>query len=662
MNNFLSSSIQRSGTWWQKQSSLKKTMVIFLFCVVLIVLCIAAWSARAVQSGVVVYQESMAAKEKFEEAQNALKEEDFNLAFTKIIEASDHFEKANKKFDNIEAIQLFPQLKSDVVVANDILQAAESLSAGLSVLATIAQEVSAITDSDAAFDEITPEQKERILQVLYEAPPALQGAKANLELALYIIENLPQEDVHPELQKVIDTIKQEAPALETVIHSAIPVAEVLPTLLGYPEEKVYMLLLQNNNELRATGGFIGTIGFVKVNKGEIVDIYTDNVYNIDELLKKVEDVGAAPEPITFHTGTKENFLRNINWEPNFPTSALAAKEKYLQAGATETQIDGVIAFDLNFIEDIMRITGPIEADGDLYTAENLFELLEHNVEFGYAEKGISDADRKEIINVLSENLQTKLLNLPRTKFSDVWKAFEENSDQKHVQLFITDESVQRLFIEQNWAGEMKLYSGDYFAVIDSNLAALKTDEKMERDIAYSVTEENGVYYGTLEMNYFNTTEQITPFYTRYRTHTRFYLPLGSQIVEQSGFVTNDRLKNGVPTEGVSSEIAYELGDGDTVSYTVMEGFVAVEPQAREQVRLKYILPDSVVEDIQNGTYTLHAQKQAGTEAHGLQVRFDIGKPIESVTPVDKSTKTGNNAYSIDWDLETDRDIIIKMKP
>lgn len=660
MNNFLSPYTKKFGSWWQRQSpKQRKVFVVFSVLAALFSLFL-IWGLITARAGFIVYKESMAAKESFESAQVAIQDENFEQAFQNIIDARGHFEEANDKFDNVRIFGLFPQIKEDIQVADELLDAAESLSIGLATLATLAQEVNAIAGGESSFEEVTPDQKEHILRVLAEAPPDLQGAKANMELALLLIERMDTEDIHPELKKVIDTIQKEVPVLETVINNAIPAVETIPWVMGYQDERVYMLLLQNNNELRATGGFPGTIGFLKITNGEIIDFYTDNVYNVDDLLEKKKDVAPAPEPILKHTGTKKEVLRNINWEPDFPTSAKAARDKYFEAGAPEQTIDGVIAIDLHFIQDLIELIGPIEADGNTYTAENFFELLQYEVEFAYYEKGISDADRKEVINTISEEMQEKLFNLPRNQLSTLWEIFERNSDERHIQMYVDDEITQNLLLEQGWTGEMKPYDGDYFAIIDSNLAALKTDAKMERNIDYTVTEENGEYYGTLSMNYFNTTEEITKIYTRYRTHTRFYLPLGSEIVSHSGFVTGDRLQNGQPTDPEVSEVTFDTPSGGTVSYSVAEGFIAVEPQAFEQVTVKYKLPDSIAEDIRSGRYKLYAQKQAGTAGHGLKFNFDVGAPVLSVAPVDKATQTGDNAYLFDTDLTVDREFSIGL--
>jgi uncharacterized protein (DUF2164 family) len=659
MNNFLSPYFQRFGTWWQRQTTGKRTVFV-IFSIIGTVLCVALlWALLTLRAGYVVYSQSMAAKDSIEAAQVAIDAEDFDTAFQEIIDARGHFEEANESFDRVRVFRLFPQVRQDIEVADELLDAAENLAIGLSTIATLAQEVNTIAGGESSFESITPEQKERILRVLAESPPDLQGARANMQLALLLIEELDTEGVRPELVDVITTIREEVPVLETVVDNAIPAVESVPWLMGYQDERVYMLLLQNNNELRATGGFPGTIGFIKITNGEIVDFYTDNVYNVDDLFKG-RDIAPAPEPVTKHTGTKKEVLRNINWEPDFPASARAARDKYFEAGAPETKIDGVVAIDLNFIQDLMEIVGPIEADGNTYTAENFFELLQYEVEFAYYEKGISDADRKEVINTISEQMQEKLFNLPRNEIGTLWDIFEKNSDQRHIQMYVDDQFTLDLLQDQGWTGEMQPYESDYLAIIDSNLAALKTDANMERDVEHSVFEQDGVYYGTATMNYFNATEQITEIYTRYRTHTRFYLPLGSELVSHSGFVTGDRLQNGKPTAPETGEVSYPTIDGGEVAYSVVEGFIAIEPQASEQLTITYTLPESVQEDIRSGNYAFYAQKQAGTNGHGLTLNFDVGKPVLTVSPFDKASQTSDNGYSFQTDLTEDREFFIGL--
>ena len=359
-------------------------------------------------------------------------------------------------------------------------------------------------------------------------------------------------------------------------------------------------------------------------------------------------------------------MRNINWDPHFPATAKKAQERYNEEAQylptpNQQDFDGVIAVTPDFIASLLSLTGPITVDGAQFNKDNLTDQLQFKTEFNYEGEGKTDATRKEIIGVLASSLIDKVFALPQSKFPDVWKVFRDNVDQKQVLLYVDDPATQRLIVEENWAGEMKEYDSDYLSVIDANLAALKTDKVMDKQLKYTVSKEGNDYIGTAEMQYtFNGKPDNFFIANRYRTHTRFYLPAGAQVLENSGFLTNDHYFGGKDTSADISTQTIEQVDGTQTEYTVVEGFFSVE--AKDKVgtlRVKYKLPDSVVQDIKRNEYQLLVQKQAGTRKNPLTVSFDIGKNVESIDAIDMDTKIEDNTASATGNLLVDRLIHIK---
>ena len=66
-------------------------------------------------------------------------------------------------------------------------------------------------------------------------------------------------------------------------------AEALPSVLGYQKEKTYLVWFQNDGELRATGGFITAYGFLKVKDGELIEVESDDIYQLDRKFVPTEE-------------------------------------------------------------------------------------------------------------------------------------------------------------------------------------------------------------------------------------------------------------------------------------------------------------------------------------------------------------------------------------
>ncbi len=621
---------RRLQQWWRHQSRRQRIQTMVLGVIAILVICVIGWGVRVAWAAKTVYSQGQAARQDIADLQQALDENNLQAALTSVLAARDHIAAASDSFDSLVFFQIFPQFKGDIETTNQFLDAAKNLSLGIGTLAELTQSINQIATIDDSFANITTEQKHAILQLLSESLPDIQGAQANLQLGMLLLEEIPRAGLRPEFLEAITKIEAQAPSIDLLLHQALPAAQAIPSLAGYPNQKVYLILLQNPYELRPTGGFIGSYGILKVKDGDAT-FFIDNVYNLDTIIyrKPLSETEPPPGPIKHYIGVDRWYMRDANWAPDFPTTAAKVIQRYYDANGPE-HIDGVIALDIHTVEDLMRFTGPITVKHKTYDADNLFELLESEVEFDYAKQGISDADRKKVIDTLAQKMRERLLDLPRSRWKELWQLFQDNAAQRHIQLYMADPTVQRVIEQQRWSGEMERYSGDFLAVFDANLGSLKTDKKMERTLSYTLNPAGDHYEGVAQMDYTNTQPTVTKeFFTRYRTYARFYLPQGSQLIEATGFLNGEPRLGGTAAQPDVYDDTFTRPDGSTVTYTVVGGFTNIEPAQSGSLRINYRLPDTITQQIAQGSYQLTVQKQAGTIAYPLHLSINAGKAVQS---------------------------------
>ena len=133
---------------------------------------------------------------------------------------------------------------------------------------------------------------------------------------------------------------------------------------------------------------------------------------------------------------------------------------------------------------------------------DVFDDLQHEVEIAYRDRGIAPEERKDVIgNLLRVVLSDLLLTDPAQwgPYLDVARTALGNQD---IVMYHTDASVQRILEEQGWAGEMRVSAThDHFMVVDANMAALKTDARLDRSYNYTITPLlNGRYQATLRID------------------------------------------------------------------------------------------------------------------------------------------------------------------
>jgi hypothetical protein len=202
--------------------------------------------------------------------------------------------------------------------------------------------------------------------------------------------------------------------------------------------------------------------------------------------------------------------------------------------------------------------------------------------------------------------------------------------------------------EENWGGVMTETVGDYLAIVDANMASLKSDPGVKRSIDYAIAVEDGTPVADLTITYRNE-GTISWKSTRYRTYVRVYVPEGSTLISADGYLTNDKLQNGKAAQPVTEE---DLGK------TVFSGFTSIEPQETGVLHLRYTLPDSVLRLIKDKQYLIDIQKQAGAADYNLAVRFNGGYKIKSALPFDLGPSVNGESAEFHGLLNRDQRISI----
>ena len=359
-------------------------------------------------------------------------------------------------------------------------------------------------------------------------------------------------------------------------------------------EVTYLVLFQNTLELRPTGGYIGNFAEVTIAGGKVKNytIYNTNLFDYGK--PGIE----APEIYKTMLGVNQMQIRDGNWAPNFPTTAKQIVDLYKLEGGTK-DIGGVIAFNASVLPEILKITGPISVntiDKDL-TSENVLLELQYELNFGFAEKGISRSERKEPIKELAFEIDNKISRASISKLYDLANLFLEQARQKQILFWSRDNGIQAKVVKLNWDGEVDSeVEGDYFMLVDANLGALKTDYYMRRSIKKEVNECGDKICSTITITYNNTAKVASPLNNDYKSYTRVLLP-------QEAFVNSIK---GIETRPV--EVDYTKAYNKKIA-----GFQIVVPfNSSKDIIIDYSMPKLE-------KYTLDVQKQPGIAGFDLNL-------------------------------------------
>ena len=434
--------------------------------------------------------------------------------------------------------------------------------------------------------------------------------------------------VKAQLTSVRDITDQTA----SFIHDAKPLAKSLPSLLGESEEKKYLVLLQNDKELRATGGFITAYAVFRIDKGVIKLDKSEDIYKLDD---SIPGKGKAPAPILKYLPKVYTLnLRDSNLSPDFIESMETFKSMYDRAGL-KTDVDGIIAIDTNVLVSIIKILDDnVEAGGMKFNTQidprcecpQVIYELENNISrpVNYVK-----TDRKSIIGDLISAIMVKALSSsPKIYWGPLVQSFVTQSAQKHAMFYLYDEEAQKGIEGLNAAGQILPFEGDYLHINEVNFSGAKVNIFMKEtvDNEYKI-EKDGSIIKTVTVHYKNPFPPSDCNLERgglclnaeYRDWFRVYVPKGSELIDSKG-----------------SQV--KITTYEDLGKTVFDGFLTVRPKGVGTLTISYKLPFKV----SGNKLPLMIQKQPGTYGYAY-------------------TNIVNGKTQNSFDLLTDKEFELKVR-
>lgn len=569
--------------------------------------------------------------------------------------ASHNFLIASKTLSSLQdnfIVKKFDFLNNNLNDFKKVSQMAEILSYSASKSIFLIQDIDDVFSGKESsnFLELSREERLRVLKILYESYPEMQGIKANINLSLFYLDQVKNNKFLSSYNEQFNALEATLAKVSLALEKTISLASILPVLSGYPETANYLVILQNNHELRPTGGFIGSYGILEINAGDISRLEVNDIYHLDMPASLNTSFNVSPpESLKKYLGIDRWFMRDSNWSPDWPSSAKNIqwfyKEELLAADREYDLIDfsGVVGIIPEFITDLLYIVGPINIDNQIYDSDNFIEVLQYEVEMAFREDGISEWDRKSVIGDILQELKNKLFNLPSDRWPELVEIFNKNIQQKNILVYLNDDYSRKISANLNWSGEIRENIYDYLMVVDANLAALKTDRVVDKKIKYYLEQEGQKFKARVEINYENN-GWFDWQTTRYRVFTRVYTPYNSVL--KSSF-------------GSLEEVGVYLEKNIYYPKTYFSSFLSVEPGDNKTLIFEYYLPDDIADKIiKNKSYSLILQKQPGNNISKFEAYFNFSDPIKSVSGDGDINFSDNNVY---WNNFLEKDYFLEIK-
>lgn len=482
----------------------------------------------------------------------------------------------------------------------------------------------------------------KIYQAYIEAKPYIDQTTTNIDEVTKARNELDLNSLPIEYQGKFKEIDELMPKLELVMQYQ----SLLPKILGGEEPQNYLIMVQNRDELRPTGGFITSFGLVRIDRGVLVMMDFEDSTHLDH----VDQVLIPPEPI--HQIMLANYWvpRDGNWSPDFPTAAKQVQDLYFSSTGYPT--NGVLAFDQGFLVNLMKFLGPISlSDGQTISADNIEPIMVKKKMD--AIKSNNSYDRKDFIEDLAPEIIKKITKIQGIKN---WQSFFTQIQAQfisgHISFFSNDEKIQGLIKEKNLSGEMDPGEGDFLLLVDSNIGFSKNDPLIKRSLSYKVSLKNPQNpTGEITFVHENSGKGDEPCSKLHRGGSKedYYFPRCYwdywRIYKNDGAQLVDSKYDPVPDDYFTDEFSWgnkiDVQPGEQGT-TVIGGLSVVPQQSSKQVILSVKLPPSVLWTDENGMihYKLRVQKEAGINSLPFKLQ---------INPPDGYSILENQAYEIKHD-------------
>ena len=510
------------------------------------------------------------------------------------------------------------------------------------------------------------------VETIAQAQPNFEQAQTLVTAAHTKRTQVDISSLSPPLARQVERLDQLWPIMDLAL-DLIPLA---PVLLGIDTPQNYLVIAQNNDELRATGGFISSAGMLTIDQGQIANLSFEDSYAIDDFSQYYP---APPTQLLEYMLAEIWIFRDANWSPDYPTSVQSMLDLYRVS--RPTQFQGVITADQIALQKIVEALEPLQVPGwdTPATGENVIQLIrqswspdEHSAQ-AQSETVVDGqwfANRKNFISDLTKAVRDRIEQTPSTvPWPRLAAAVLSILDERHVQIWLQNEAAQSLIASRGWDGAIRQTDQDFLMVVDTNMGFNKVNAITETRIDYEVTLTENGGEAILRLTHENDShgEDICSQVARYGgdysqivnrcfwNYLRVYTPADTELLESTPHETPAEFLWRDQAEPAQVEpLTAEAGK------SVWGTFFVVPHHSQLETVFRYQLPARVVK-LQAGQqrYQLLIQKQAGTQANELQVAIQLPEDhhlIEAKPTPNELSAEGRIVF--DLTLQRDQEIEI----
>ena len=405
------------------------------------------------------------------------------------------------------------------------------------------------------------------------------------------------------------------------IAATTKVLKILPKVLGVESKQNLIVIVQDQRELRPTGGFIQAVGQLHFSRGLLTESIFQSAYELDKVrASKIQ----PPDEIKRFLGENLWFLRDSNWSVDLPTSA--KQIRFFVQESTNQPVDGVAALTFEGVRRLIQASGPLDLPelNEQVTERNFYDRLEFHAETQSLTISNQSVD---YLSLILTKLVTKISQLNPQDQAKIIEALYDLAESQDLQLTATDVEVRRAWTELGWGGEVlqppcpsELATTncviDRLYQVDANVGINKVNPFIEKKVTDHIEVGETKISHQRNITYRNQAKLDSWPQGEYRAYLKFLLDKTAEF--------QSLLINGQPA-ATDQLLQYQEQENQVIGVVIQ-----VPRQKSVTVELKYQLSHQYQAPF---AYFFFNQKQAGTaEVQDILLSYQPTLKPRLITP------------------------------
>lgn len=469
---------------------------------------------------------------------------------------------------------------------------------------------------------------ERVVELLRLGRGRFISAHENLTAAQSYLNQVELDAVSFDLLLMIEQMRNLLTELGDINNIVLGAPDLLTVALGLENTQTYIVLAQNSDEIRPSGGYVSTWGWMQVRDARITNFDYSPTTRTSPY-PPAEDLQSEVQLPSWWIQYRNPVYAawDGSWYADFPSTAEMAAWYYDAGNNPYSPVNGVLAIDIVGFEYILQGLGEVYVEGynELVTPQNFREVV-------YAIRAEeSDLAHKRFVAAVYRQILADWQTVDRERGAELVGTVLRALQERHIMLYFTgSEELNNMVSTLGWSGaQTRPLNHDYLMVVDANQGN-KSNRSIVRQLTYDIAlQRDGTATGRLAVAYDYSAvvaandPAVAPAHYNdidYNNLLQVFVPPDTTLLD---------------TDNLRSEPQTVTADGLT-EFVVQ---TQVEYDSSERFLFSYETP-VVVERIGDyWHYRLLLQKQPGMqgEAVNVQVTLPPGSGMRRASPAPVAT-------------------------